>query len=449
MPSMVVFVPWNATQILSERGVPLMESAVATSDRQVRPSKRDLAESRSMQLLQAAIILSEDAGVERIAASAMSHLMRHAAAGGQVESAIRSANLAESRVEAMAGTEVGVNVLDAVGGMVVEDMDDAEAERLRSAGFQVFPNELLFFAPPLEEAEEDIEVEWHLRKCGAVRMHERGLTGAGATIGILDTGIDPEHPEFQGKRIHFAEFDMMGRLVGSNARDTGDHGTHVAAIAAGRTVGVARDADLAVAAVLTYPGPNGNSGYLGQIAAGFNWLAGNYVNGLEAPEDVTVINASLGSTGYRDYLYGPVAEARAIGIPFVGSIGNAGRNGRNRHGSPGNYDIAIGVGASDEQDNMGEFSDWGTVSQHGNRDKPDLSAPGVAVNSALPGGGYGRKSGTSMAAPCVAGAIALLIEENPAFGNDVAALEQELYDRRVVPISGQRQDRQGRGRLEL
>lgn len=337
----------------------------------------------------------------------------------------------------------GVSMLDAMGTLLVEDLSEREADRLAAAGFVVAPNEAFFHVPPSPGASQAVAEEWHLKRIGADGMHERGYTGRGMRIGILDTGIDPDHPEFAGKSTVFAQFDGMGRIVSTTPHDTGSHGTHVSGIAAGNSVGVARDADLAVAAVLTEPGPNGNGAVsFFQIVAGLNWL----VSG--TPDELAVVNASLGGPGFNDYLRNPIARARFFGIPFVGAIGNYGRHGANYHGSPGNYDIAIGVGAIDSANEVADFSDWGTVSAYGGLIKPDLCAPGVSVRSALPGGGYGPESGTSMAAPCVAGAIALLLQENPDVAGNVPAIENLLYMKLAQPGAATAH-RAGRGTLAL
>ncbi|MBV8686242.1 MAG: S8 family serine peptidase [Alphaproteobacteria bacterium] len=444
MSTKVLFLPVDSRQVMRERGIPLLETTDVNDLGARRSAGRGPRRRKSPLLnLQAAFLLGEEAGVERIRAAALGRLEHQASVGTQ-SVALTEAQLAGAASE----EETGVRLLESVGGAIVDEMTDAEADRLRAAGFEVHENVLAYFAPPLLPGQQAAADVWHLENCGAVAMHGRGYTGRGLRIGILDTGIDAAHPEFAGKDIRFAEFDMMGRVVGTVPRDTGDHGTHVAGIAAGLHTGVASEADLAVAAVLTYPGPNGNSGYLAQISRGLDWLSGTDVDGVPAPEDVAVVNGSFGASGYNNYLYNPMATARAIGISYVGSIGNSGRGGIDRHGSPGNYDIAIGVGASDAGDGVGDFSDWGTVAQHGGLAKPDLCAPGVDVRSSLPGGGYGYKDGTSMAAPCVAGAVALLIQEDPSLADDVAALERLLYGR-IASMTGARRERSGRGRLSL
>jgi subtilisin family serine protease len=121
----------------------------------------------------------------------------------------------------------------------------------------------------------------------------------------------------------------------------------------------------------------------------------------------------------------------------------------NQHGSPGNYDIVVGVGAIDSQRNVAPFSDWGVVPQNASVRKPDLCAPGHPVWSSLPGGKYGPMSGTSMASPVVTGALALLLEKTPSFSLNATGLINRLKQL-VVPLTGtDNVNRGGLGRLDL
>ena len=223
------------------------------------------------------------------------------------------------------------------------------------------------------------------------------------------------------------------------------HGTHVCGLIAGRNAGVAPAADLAVAAVLTTPTAKGMVGFLAQIVKGLNWLTTTDFRGPDADPGVDILNASLGAPGYNNYLYQALATDRlAKGTVLFGAIGNAGLQGKNHHGSPGNYDIVVGVGATDSHDQVAGFSDWGTVSQHGGIAKPDLCAPGVEILSAIPGG-YQSMSGTSMAAPIVTGAAALLLQRSPALSADAAKLTSAILSL-TTPVPDVRA---GRGRLDL
>ena len=126
-----------------------------------------------------------------------------------------------------------------------------------------------------------------------------------------------------------------------------------------------------------------------------------------------------------DTLQTVVENVRAAGIVVVASAGNDGYDGcETVQDPPALYDAAFSVGATDSSDNIASFSSRGPVTRDdSNRPKPDVSAPGVSVRSSIPGGGYGWKSGTSMAGPHVAGTVALLWSAAPFLVGDVDATE--------------------------
>lgn len=287
---------------------------------------------------------------------------------------------------------------------------------------------------------------WHVPHIGA---QAEGDGGAGVLIGFLDTGIDADHPEFSEKTVHFAEFDRYGKLISNVPRDAGTHGTHVAGIAAGRKVGVAPGADIAMAAVLTGPG---GSGQLVQVVAGLDWLITapfrpDQPNG--ATVGVDVVNASLGAPGFQDFLRRTVQNAQALGILTIAAAGNDGLKGHGFHGSPGNYPECLGVGATDVHDVVADFSDWGDAPPPVGPlySVPGISAPGHDIYSALPGGAYGSKSGTSMAAPVVAGVAALRMAVAPALRDDPQALALDLVSRVAPCQTHARGNRGGAGRI--
>jgi len=335
-------------------------------------------------------------------------------------------------------------ILDAIGAIIM-DADMVDKAALESAyravvveNFAValrLPGVAAVDTKPAAELQpEDL---WHLDHVNIKAARDQGLDGKGVLVGVLDTGIDPDHPEFAGKKLHFAEFDQDGERVTGPARDAASHGTHVSALIAGKNAGIAPAADLAVAAVLTYKDQAGRSvGYFAQILAGMNWLLQEDFGGAQADPGVHVMNASLTCTGtaadgsfvpYNPFFYPRLAEARAAqGTLMIAAIGNNGSLGKNHHGSPGNYDITLGVGAVNNQSRVADFSDWGTAEQHGDLSKPDFAAPGEGIWSAFPGGIYGKDKGTSMAAPLVTGAAALLIQQDELFAIQPDALKDAL-----------------------
>lgn len=339
-----------------------------------------------------------------------------------------------------------VQILEGVSAIVVDD-DDVDADSWAGVvGLTVTSNIEVRLPSPVAvlEATEPPE-DWHLTQIGLTASSPGGHN---VLIGTLDTGIAADHSEFAGKRIQFAEFDAAGRLISTNPRDAGDHGTHVSSIAAGSRAGVAPDADLAVAAVLTNRDLLGRmSGSLVQILNGFNWLVTTRFR--ETAPGVDLVNASLGGGGFNTYLQKSVQTALQLGVPLIAAIGNGGRGGPGRHGSPGNYPEVLGIGATDITDTVADFSDWGISPPPVGPEYPvpDLSAPGVEVYAAVPGGGFERKSGTSMATPVVTGVAARRMSANPGLVGHPAALFTDLRSRLAPYTRNSLGNQGGAGRI--
>ena len=379
------------------------------------------------------------------------------AAEGMLEASGDVAEPDAARATELAREAGSPRLLESVNAVLVDDLDEDERGLLAERADVVENHDILLVEPTAREDGGGGDRAWHIEDTGAEHAwgQEPSLRGGGVRIGILDTGIAAEHPEFDGKDISFMDFDESGFPLFSTPRDYDEHGTHVAAIAAGASRGIAPDAQLAVAAVLTKRTADGMSGTLAQILGGYEWLAVNIHGSDPSLAVCPVINASLGAPGYYGYLRGSVQNqlTRTASV-LVAAIGNAGRDGVNRHSSPGNYDLTLGIGATDRDGMVADFSDWGFEGTHGAY-KPDLCAPGVRIDSAVPGGGYRRFSGTSMATPAVAGAAALLVSKDRSLARDPYGLMHEL--RQLVDTSkngepgnsGAGLSRIGAGRLDL
>lgn len=254
----------------------------------------------------------------------------------------------------------------------------------------------------------------------AIRQ-EYGLTGAGAEVCVIDTGVDPAHEQLDSKTIDF--FDAVnGR---SDSYDDHGHGTFVAAQVAGDGVGganaaayegVAPEATISAAKVLNVNG----SGTYEQVIEGVEWCA--------TRESVDIISMSLGGPQEAD---DPLEAAvnRAVtdyGKVVVVAAGNSGGWRLGTVLSPGAAAQAITVGAGAEWTTtpadvnfsagpyLAPFSSRGPTLD--GRIKPDVIAPGVTVTGADSGTseGYVTWSGTSMATPFTAGVVALMLEQNPS-----------------------------------
>ncbi|MFJ9941389.1 S8 family peptidase [Streptomyces erythrochromogenes] len=210
----------------------------------------------------------------------------------------------------------------------------------------------------------------------------------GVTVYVLDTGINTRHQEFGGRARagHNAVFL-------ESSRDCNGHGTHVAGTVGGKTFGVAKGVSLVAVKVADCRG----DGRLSAMIKGLDWVVRDAAR---APRSPAVANMSMGGSRSRA-LDAAVLRVVASGITFVAAAGNEGRNACG--GSPASVPQALTVGAADAADRRAPFSNHGAC--------VDLFAPGVAVTSAWKDSATAtaRSSGTSMAAPHVAGAAALLL----------------------------------------
>lgn len=295
-----------------------------------------------------------------------------------------------------------------------------------------------------------------------------GVRGRGVRVAVLDTGVDATHPDIRDRLVGrgtgdpsypggWINFDRLGRPVVSKPSDPGSHGTHVAGTivggaSSGTQIGVAPEAELMAANVLS------GGGSSAKILAALEWVMAPYDGtGTPAGRAADVINMSLGSGAYDATLITPLQNLRQAGIFPAIAIGNA-PCGPNGTSSPGDIYEAFGVGMTDAEDQVaagscGAVTNWPSAiaDAHGwpsNFVKPDASAPGVKVFSAMPGGTWGEATGTSMATPHVAGAVALL--RSAQAGLSVDQLADALETTAWYPEGGIAPDsRYGHGRIDV
>ncbi|QNI43700.1 subtilisin DY domain protein [Synechococcus sp. A15-28] len=217
-----------------------------------------------------------------------------------------------------------------------------------------------------------------------------GATGSGTTIAVIDTGVDLDHPEFLGRIV--AGYDFVDD--DSIADDGNGHGTHVAGTIAGANdgtgiTGVAYDAAIMPLRVL------GNDGYgwTSDIISAVRWAADNGAH---------VINLSLGVSGYSQAMADAISYASGRGSVVVMAAGNSGGMAP-EYPAAHAIDHGIAVGAVDSNRSFAGFSN-----RAGSTQLDYVTAPGVNIYSAVPGGGYDTFNGTSMATPYVAGVAGLL-----------------------------------------
>ena len=252
---------------------------------------------------------------------------------------------------------------------------------------------------------------------GADAWHRRGITGQGVSVAVLDTGLDTDHNDLSDDLLHEECFVSVGggcpnghnRQSGAGAAEDGNgHGTQVTGIITSRgtisSVGVAPDAAIVAIKILA---DNGE----GVVS---DWLAGLDFILADRP-DVDVINMSLGTfelfsgncdnaTSYNMLTASIIDNLRANGIISFAASGNDGSG--TQMSSPACISNVVSVGATDDSDNVADFTNSNTTL--------DIMAPGVNITSTGLANDTASADGTSLASPHAAGCAALLIEASVA-----------------------------------
>ncbi|WP_305786305.1 S8 family serine peptidase [Symbioplanes lichenis] len=288
-----------------------------------------------------------------------------------------------------------------------------------------------------------VNLDRSVPQIGAPAAWQAGLDGTGVKVAVLDTGIDATHPDFAGQIAESQNFTDT-----ASTDDEVGHGTHVAstiagtgAASGGRYKGVAPGAKLVIGKVCGTEYCEDSA-----ILAGMEWAASR------AP----VINMSLGGgdTPEIDPLEAAVGElTQQYGTLFVISAGNAG--GYQTLSSPASADAALAVAAVDRDDQLANFSSRGPRVGD-NFLKPEISAPGVDIVAAraahdriggpAPVEGYSSLSGTSMAAPHVAGSAAILTQQHPDW---TPQQRKTVLMGAAKPTPGAEVEGQGAGRVDV
>ncbi|MFE7113175.1 S8 family serine peptidase [Streptomyces sp. NPDC057575] len=263
-----------------------------------------------------------------------------------------------------------------------------------------------------------VALDQSVPQIGAPEAWAAGYDGTGTKVAILDTGIDPDHPDVAGRVKKAQNF-----TDDPDAVDHHGHGTHVAstiagsgAASGGRLKGVAPGADLYIGKVLNTAGSGSESGVIG----GMEWAAA---------QGADVISMSLGGAVPSDGT-DPISQAvnqltESSGSLFVIAAGNEGP-GKGTVSSPGAAQDALTVGAVSKQDQLANFSSRGPVKETF-AVKPEITAPGVGIVAARAAGttmgtpvdaNYTSANGTSMATPHVSGAAAILAQRHPDWSAD-------------------------------
>ncbi|HSL42223.1 MAG TPA: S8 family serine peptidase [Anaerolineales bacterium] len=283
-------------------------------------------------------------------------------------------------------------------------------------------------------------VQWNISTIGADRVWEDfGVRGEGIVIGQSDSGADVNHPELKETYRGNQGGDDYNWHDPWNFRsspyDAGGHGTHTLGTIVGQNgIGIAPGATWFACANL-YRNLANPALYLDCMQfmlAPFPQDGDPFIDG-DPTLAADVMNNSWGCPeieGCDPNALLPAANyLRDAGIFVVVSTGNDGPDCSTVDAPLSLYDSVFSVGAIDRSGSIAFFSSRGPVTADGSgRIKPDIAAPGVDIYSSLPGGAYGYNSGTSMAGPHVAGAVALLWSAEPSLIGDIDRTEQLLID---------------------
>lgn len=254
------------------------------------------------------------------------------------------------------------------------------------------------------DGEEDsvVRTHWNLDRIDQPRLpldnraFAPAFNGSGVEIHIVDTGVS-EHAEFGGRVVERVSFN--GSPV-----DGHGHGTHVAGIAAGSSSGVARGADIVSVKVLG----DGGTGSVSDVIEGIAWSI------RRCRGRACVLSMSMGG-GKSPALDTAVRDAHASGMAVVTSAGNSAKDAC-AYSPAGAGGGVVAVQSTTRMDFRSSFSNFGPCTS--------IAAPGTSVRSTWLGGSYRTLSGTSMAAPHVSGALALMLQKH---GGDRDRALAELF----------------------
>ncbi|MFZ4451851.1 S8 family peptidase [Salibacterium aidingense] len=276
----------------------------------------------------------------------------------------------------------------------------------------------------------------------APELWNEGYKGKGNIVAVIDTGCQTDHPDLKDRIIGGKNFTDDYNSDRENFTDNQGHGTHVAgtigaALDDAGVVGVAPEVKLLILKALSGEGYGSYQGIIESIHYAVDWRGDN-------GERVRVISMSLGGPNDIPEMHDAIKRAVEHNILVVCAAGNEGDEDEDTEeiAYPGYYKEVMQVGAVDFDRNLAEFTNF--------NDEIDLVAPGVNILSTYPDNKFARLSGTSMAAPHISGAAALIINQcEDDFDRELT--ESQIYSqviKRTEPLGNSR-SMEGNGLLVL
>jgi flagellar hook assembly protein FlgD len=278
-------------------------------------------------------------------------------------------------------------------------------EDLKALAVKLAKNELIQFIEPntvvkqkFIPTDKSFKKQWYLNQISAPKAWDTTRGSSNITVAVIDGGVQKDHPDLAGKIVK-----PYNAVTGGTIYKLDDHGTHVAGIIAASVngkgiAGVAPNVKIMPINAFT---SNGAAAY--DVVHAIYYAVRNGAN---------IINLSLG--GYK-YSY---SMDEAIGYAFTQGtviIAAAGNSDTYYNTYPAAYDGAFGVSATNSNDKITQFSNYGNYI--------DFAAPGEDIYSTVAGSGYDYMDGTSMASPVVSGVAALILSKNPLLSpNEVKAI---------------------------